>query len=391
MSRWPTVPLSEVCDIRIGRTPRRDTPAYWNGPHPWATVGELNGGEIVETDEGITDFAVSTVMPPPVPKGTLLFSFKLSIGKMAIAGRSLHHNEAIAALPIKRPDVLMSDFLPFALRSATHDGAANHAVLGKVLNKAKVEAISLPLPPLDEQQRIVDILNHAASIRRLREQAKAKAKELIPALFLDMLGDPATNPNGWDTDLVKNILSVKGGKRLPKGARYAEQPTPYRYLRGTDIHPGWIEQKRMLFLPEEIQRGIRRYTVRAGDVVITIAGTIGIAAPISEDLSGVNLTENAAKLCSRNPDTLNATYLSWILNSRFVQEQIKTLIGRVTIGKLALERVELIKLVLPPLPLQQTFAERVADIQATIDQMDRAAAAAEQLQAALMARLFDGG
>ena len=69
-----------------------------------------------------------------------------------------------------------------------------------------------PLPPLDEQRRIVDILNHAASIRRLREQAQAKAREIIPALFLDMFGDPATNPKGWKRRTLGELGELDRGK-----------------------------------------------------------------------------------------------------------------------------------------------------------------------------------
>ena len=84
------------------------------------------------------------------------------------------------------------------------------ATCKKAINQASVnqkdeKSIRLPLPPIAEQQRIVDILNHAANIRCLREQAQAKAKEIIPALFVEMFGDPASNPMGWP---VKKLSSL---------------------------------------------------------------------------------------------------------------------------------------------------------------------------------------
>ena len=82
MKCWPTKRLRELCDVRIGRTPRRDEPRFWGGNAVWVTIRELNGGEITSSKETVSDAAVRECMPEPVPVGTLLFSFKLSIGKM---------------------------------------------------------------------------------------------------------------------------------------------------------------------------------------------------------------------------------------------------------------------------------------------------------------------
>ena len=143
MKRWPTKLLGELCDVRIGRTPRRDEPRFWGGDAVWVTIRELNGGEIKSSKESVSEAAVRECMPEPVPTGTLLFSFKLSIGKMAVAGCPLYTNEAIAALPIRKPHELSREFLRFALLRESHEGSANNAVLGKVLNKEKVQQLSI--------------------------------------------------------------------------------------------------------------------------------------------------------------------------------------------------------------------------------------------------------
>jgi len=168
MKPWPTRPLGELCDVKIGRTPRRDEPRFWGENTVWVTIRELNGGEITSSKESVSEAAIRECMPEPVPAGTLLFSFKLSIGKMAVAGCPLYTNEAIAALPIRRPAELSRDFLRFALLRESHEGTANTAVMGKVLNKEKVEQLSIPLPPLPKQERIVKLLDEAYELRKLR-------------------------------------------------------------------------------------------------------------------------------------------------------------------------------------------------------------------------------
>jgi type I restriction enzyme S subunit len=221
--------LGGLCDVRIGRTPRRDSPQYWGGTATWVTVRELNGGVVSKSKEQISDLAVSEVMQPLIPAGTLLFSFKLSIGKMAIAGVPLYTNEAIAALVIRDAQVLDRDYLRYALMATSSEDGANHAVLGKVLNKEKVEGIEIPVPPLTEQRRIVDLLSRAEGIVRLRREAEKKAAELIPALFIDMFGDPATNPKGWAKASLGDLcIRITDGTHQPP--KFQESGIPFIFV-----------------------------------------------------------------------------------------------------------------------------------------------------------------
>jgi type I restriction enzyme S subunit len=165
-------------------------------------------------------------MPPPIPAGTLLFSFKLSIGKMAVSGVPLYTNEAIAALEICDPGELDRDYLRYALMATSSAAHTNHAVLGQVLNKAKVEALPIPLRPLQEQRRVVDLLSRAESIVRMRREAEQKAKEIIPALFLDMFGDPATNPKSWEVTTLGEIIADGPQNGLYKHADTYGSGTP---------------------------------------------------------------------------------------------------------------------------------------------------------------------
>lgn len=203
MNRWPTKPLGELCDVRIGRTPRRDEPRFWGGDAVWVTIRELNGGEITSSKEMVSEAAVRECMPDPVPVGTLLFSFKLSIGKMAVAGCPLYTNEAIAALPIRDPAKLSRDFLRYALLAESHEGTANTAVLGKVLNKEKVQQLLISVPPLAEQERIVKLLDEADGLRKLRAQADRRTAVLIPSLFHEMFGE---SKHSWRSSALGELV-----------------------------------------------------------------------------------------------------------------------------------------------------------------------------------------
>ena len=110
---WPTERLDELCDIQIGRTPSRADNRFWDGgTHPWASIADISRDrDLTTTKECITDQALSATKIKVVPEGTVLMSFKLSIGKVAIARIDTCTNEAIAALSVKSPKSLDRDYL----------------------------------------------------------------------------------------------------------------------------------------------------------------------------------------------------------------------------------------------------------------------------------------
>jgi type I restriction enzyme S subunit len=231
----------------------------------------------------------------------------------------------------------------------------------KHLSSKQIASIKMPVPPLAEQERIVKLLDEADELRKLRTKANSRTAVLIPALFHEIFGDRGSR-GSWPVVRVGDICEVKGGKRLPKGEEYAEEPTPYRYIRVRDINEGWINETALRFLKPETQRHISRYTVKEGDLIITIAGTIGVVAPVGASVSGANLTENAAKLVPRYEDKYDVVFLSELMQTATVQKQIGLRTGQVTIGKLALFRIEQISFPLPPLELQKKFAKDASEI-----------------------------
>ena len=237
-------------------------------------------------------------------------------------------------------------FIDDMVRKAT--GASYPAVSDRVVRESLI-----PLPEIAEQRRIAAILDKADALRNKRRDAIAKLDQLLQSVFLDMFGDTAR----WPHLAIGEICAVKGGKRLPKGAGDASSPTPFRYIRVSDIEPGRVLEHQLKYLTPEVQAHIKRYTVSAGDVVIAIAGTIGVVAPIGRSLSGANLTENAAKLVALGEETYEAEYLAFALGAPEAQSQIKAQTGQVTIGKLALFRIEKVSVPMPPRRLQQKFVE----------------------------------
>ena len=178
-----SVKLDQLCEICIGRTPRRNNRKFWKeGIHPWVTIRELKFNEIVDSNERITELALKN-MPKRTEVGTILYSFKLSIGKMAIAKIPLWHNEAIASLNIYDENIITRDYLYYFLKYVGHRSEANNAVLGKTLNKKSLSEIEVILPKLEKQKKITANVRKIDKILKDLSQTKNEFERLSQSLF----------------------------------------------------------------------------------------------------------------------------------------------------------------------------------------------------------------
>jgi type I restriction-modification system DNA methylase subunit len=173
--------LGEVCTFEIGGTPLRSKNEYYeNGTNLWVSVRELNGGYIYDTKEKISDLGVEKSSVKRFEKETILFSFKLSIGKTAIVGTPLYTNEAIAGILSKDTALLMNKYLYYYLTINDFSNLGAGIFSNGSLNKKSIGEIPIIIPSLERQQEIVDYChqNHALiqqleqEIERNQEMAK---------------------------------------------------------------------------------------------------------------------------------------------------------------------------------------------------------------------------
>lgn len=156
--QWETIKLGTLCDIMIGGTPSRKRKEYFGGNNTWVTISDLRSKIITNSVENLSDLGVKHSNAKLIKEGTILLSFKLSIGKTAIAGKDLYTNEAIAGLPIK-PEYskkMLNKFLYYVISNYDYDSVlSNRASKGKTMNKGILLTIDIPFPPIDVQEKLV--------------------------------------------------------------------------------------------------------------------------------------------------------------------------------------------------------------------------------------------
>lgn len=173
---------------------------------------------------------------------------------------------------------------------------------------------------------------------------------------------------GWKECTISDIASVKGGKRLPKGVNLITERNSHPYIRIRDLTEKTLELKSSYeYVDDNTQKSISRYIVDTGDILISIVGTIGLIAVVGDTLKGANLTENCVKLIDIK-ENVDKEYLYYFLVSSMGQDEIKKgTVGAVQL-KLPIKNIQSIKLLLPPIEIQQQISGLLAALDRKIAQ-----------------------
>ena len=183
--------LEDLFDLQMGKTPARNNPEYWNSEdYKWISIGDLSrsGKYIQDTKEYLSKKAVDESGITIIPAGTVVMSFKLSIGKTAIVSEPMFSNEAIMSFRDKRVVDLLPDYIYYMFLGRDWDVGTNKAVMGKTLNKATLSKIKVRVHNITEQKEIVQILDKVNAVIEARQLELEKLDTLIKARFVEMFG-----------------------------------------------------------------------------------------------------------------------------------------------------------------------------------------------------------
>jgi type I restriction enzyme S subunit len=196
---WVETTLGKVASLEIGRTPPRSNPNFWTADltYPFCTIADMDSAQIDPAREGVTIEAIDSGKARLAKKGSLLMSFKLTIGRMGFAKRDLYPNEAIVRI---EPDLRITskEFLYYYLGQQDLSQGTGRAVKGSTLNSKSLAAIDLDLPPITEQLRVVDLVSSLDAEISATEDLIAATKTLRSGLLDDLLSGNHEIPEGYD-------------------------------------------------------------------------------------------------------------------------------------------------------------------------------------------------
>ena len=365
---WPLIALKDLVDINIGRTPSRDNSDYWGSGTPWLSIRDMSQGKILlKTAEQITPQALEDTKIGIAKKGTVLFSFKLSIGKVGIAGLDMCHNEAIASMPIKQGVEMCEEYLYFALKQLDSSKDTDRAVMGATLNKKKMAELKIPLPPLETQKQIAAVLEQADQLRKDCQQMEQELNSLAQSVFIEMFGDPVTNPKGWDKRPLLELVADKDdikcgpfGTQLGK-SEFTTEGVP---LWGIKHVNSGFKKPTVEFVSHEKALALKAYSIVGGDIVMTRKGNVGNCYIYPDNLQSGIMHSDLLRIrpCS---STVSAPFLQkQFMYSKDVEGQLKLISQGAIMAGINVTKLKSLMLLSPPLEEQKKFETFLSEVEA---------------------------
>ena len=349
-----------VCRILIGGTPSRRNAEYYTGNHLWVSIAEMNGSIISDTKEKITDEAVRKSNVKLIPKGTTLLSFKLSIGKTAIAGTDLYTNEAIAGLVPKDKNKILNGYLFCLFNGKIIDwGNVGTKVFGKSLNSTYLKnEIKIPLPPRSVQQKIIAECEKMDAEYNANVKIVAKCKKSIETLILSVFGK-------YDTCTLDSVCDSFEYGTSSKSSSTGDVAV----VRMGNIQNGYIIWDDVVYTNNKDD--IKKYILKKDDVLFNRTnsplwvGKTGIYAGVRPAIFAGYLIRINYKT-----DKLLPKFLTYILNSEPIRKHGFSVMSKaINQANISARLLRQYQIPIPPLNEQQRI---VSEIEAYETQMSTA-------------------
>jgi type I restriction enzyme S subunit len=405
---WETGLLGELCSIEIGGTPSRSNPDFWDSSketvNRWVSIRDLNRSVIIDTTEYISDSGVKQSNVKLQNPGTVLLSFKLSIGRVAFAGVPLYTNEAIAGLNSEKIDL---SFLFHGLHQWDLLQNVDQAIKGATLNKAKLKKIEFEYPTSkSEQAKIAEILSTVDRAIEQTEALIAKQQRIKTGLMQDLLTrglDEHGNlrseqthkfkdslvgriPVEWEVKKIEDVFEIQLGKMLSQKA--AEGNSPFYYLGNKNVQWDRIETSDMQIMDFD-ERERYKYDLRLGDILVCEGGEVGRTAIWRGEVENCYYQKAIHRL-----RPINQQYLSGLF-PRFMRwatrrGSLSDFTSQTSIAHLTQEKLAKVPIMVPSITEQENLTALFDKFDHDLDNQSTKLTKFRSLKTALMQGLLTG-
>ena len=351
--------LKDIFDLQMGKTPSRNNTEYWNTKDfKWISISDLTKahGYISETKEYISERAVSESGIKIIPANTVVMSFKLSIGKTAITSEDMYSNEAIMAFHDKHVVEILPEYIFYIFKYKKWDEDSNNAVMGNTLNKAILSEAEIEICSIEEQRAIVDILDNMMSVLESRGTELDLLDNLIKARFVEMFGDPRSNPYGFSKKMLKDTCKVITGNTPSRSVE--EYYGDYvEWIKTDNIVSGLLNPTKASEKLSEEGMKVGRTVGKDSILMACIAGSIASIGRvcITDRTVAFNQQINAVV-----PEDYNILFLYVLLQSS--KEYLVEEINMALKGILSKSKLEGKEFIVPQMELQNEFADFVHQV-----------------------------
>ncbi|OJY06302.1 MAG: hypothetical protein BGO90_09295 [Legionella sp. 40-6] len=365
MNKLQYVKLKNCCDVIGGSTPKRDVPEYWMNEIPWVTPKDISSLEspfLDDAPEYISTKGYNSCSTYLLPKNSILLTTRAPIGNVAIAGREMCTNQGFKSLvPHNGVDFL---YLYYCIKhhSPKLQALGNGATF-KEISKKVVEDFQIPLPSLIEQKRIASILDKADSARRKRQKAIELSEQLLHSVFLDMFGDPISNPKGYKLGKIGDLLSSVNYGTSSKAGENGQFPI----LRMNNItYAGNWDLGNLKYIDMD-EKERKKYTAEPGDILFNRTNSKELVGKTAVFREKEPYIFAGYLIRSKTNSLAEPEYISGFLNSAYgkkvLRNMCKSIVGMANINAKEYQSIEIL---IPPIEEQQKYAKITKKIRLNI-------------------------
>ena len=387
--------LGECIDLYGGGTPSKDKPEYWNGDIPWASVKDLKTNRIECTQDSITALGLTNSSSKMVKAGSIVIATRMAVGRVAISEIDVAINQDLKAIVCSENVDVNYLFYFLASQEARFSRLASGATV-KGIKINHILDMKIPLPPLAEQQKIAAILDAADSLRKKDQQLIDHYTTLSQSLFLEMFGDPVSNPMGWEVKALDDLADKIMSGSTPKGGRNVYVEKGIIFFRSQNVWRNEIKLEDVAYLDEKTHASMKKSSLKNKDILMTKTGrfntensSLGRAAMYLGEDDKANV--NGHVYLIRLKDFVISEFVLFILTT----EQYRDYIRRVCVGgidkrQINKKHLEDFPIINPPINLQQQYTDRLAVIERLKQQAQASLEKSNDLFNSLLQKAFNG-
>ena len=381
--KWEKVKLGEIFELQMGKTPSRNKENYWrHGENSWISISDMKNEEkyICDTKEKITDLAVEESKIKVIPKDTVIMSFKLSIGKLAITSKDMFTNEAIMAFFPKDKVEIDNNYLFYSLKKVNWTEGTNKAVKGLTLNKPLIASKEILLPSIQIQKEIAKRLDIVMEILKAKRKILLQLDELSKCLFeVEFL-----NKSYYKYPLCECTTFIDYRGRTPQ----ISSEGTIQMINAKSVGKNnfkYIDE----FVTEEIYNlCMTRGLGEAGDILFVTEGhTFGNVCIIPENFKKFALGQRVITIRGKKEQILNK-YLCYYMQTEEFKKDINMYKTGGTAQGIRSKDLGKILIPIPELKLQNQFAERVKLIEKSKFEIQKSIEETQKLFDSLMEKYF---
>ena len=376
------VKLGEICEIVTGSTPKSSNPNYWNGEYKWITPAEISDDDFIvfDTQRKITKLGIEETGLKSFPTGTVLLSSRAPIGKVAISGCEMYCNQGFKNFICSNK--INNEYLYYFFKSRkNYLNILGRGATFKEISKSIVSDIEIFLPTYGIQRKQVKVLKKIDKLIYTRKEQLIEFEYLVKSRFNEMFGDPVLNEMGWEKHALKEFgIWKSGGTPKRNEEKYFRGHIPW--ITSGELEHKYIDDSFEKITEKAIECSSAQI-IEKGSLLLGMYDTAGLKSSINTKVMSCNQAIAFAKLDDKITNTIYVYYVIQNLRSMLLNQQ-----RGVRQKNFNLSMIKNISIPLPPLSLQNEFADFVAQVDKSQLAIQKSLEELETLKKSLMQEYF---